>query len=70
MDSMDDEMYLEYLFSQGLADSLEKTISEIPTISCENHSNLNAFQLTQNDCLVPEKNVVNLFAQVKNSLLV
>jgi hypothetical protein len=33
MDSMDDEMYLEYLFSQGLADSLEKTISEIPTIS-------------------------------------
>jgi krueppel-like factor 15 len=53
-----DEMYLEYLFSQGLADSLEKTISEIPTISCENHSNLNAFQLTQNDCLVPEKNIV------------
>ncbi|KAH3872558.1 hypothetical protein DPMN_035777 [Dreissena polymorpha] len=24
MDSMDDEMYLEYLFSQGLADSIEK----------------------------------------------
>lgn len=58
MDSMDDEMYLEYLFSQGLADSLEKTISEMPAISCENHSNFNAFQITQTDCLVPEKNVV------------
>lgn len=55
MDSMDDEMYLEYLFSQGLADSLEKTLAEMPEISCENNSNSSAFDFRQDDCLELEK---------------
>lgn len=48
-DSMDDEMYLEYLFSQGLADSLEKTISEMPSISCEGQANINNFHIRRDE---------------------
>ena len=55
-DSMDDEMYLEYLFSQGLADSLEKTIVEMPEISCEDHSTTKNFKIQQNDSVSLEQN--------------
>lgn len=57
-DSMDDEMYLEYLFSQGLADSLEKTIAVMPTISCEDHSHLNNFHIKENDSSEADISVV------------
>lgn len=48
-DSMDDEMYLEYLFSQGLADSLEKTISEMPSITCGDQVSFNNFHIRQEE---------------------
>lgn len=43
LDSMDDEMYLEYLFSQGLADSIEKPNSVNPVFVNKNSEHVTSF---------------------------
>lgn len=43
LDSMDDEMYLEYLFSQGLADSIEKPNSVNPVFVNKNNDKVTTF---------------------------
>ena len=43
LDSMDDEMYLEYLFSQGLADSIEKPSSVSPVFVNKNNEKVTSF---------------------------
>lgn len=43
LDSMDDEMYLEYLFSQGLADSIEKPSSINPVFVNKNNEKVTSF---------------------------
>lgn len=43
LDSMDDEMYLEYLFSQGLADSIEKPSSLNPVFVNTNNEKVTSF---------------------------
>lgn len=43
LDSMDDEMYLEYLFSQGLADSIEKTNAVSPVFVNKNDEKVTSF---------------------------
>lgn len=43
LDSMDDEMYLEYLFSQGLADSIEKPSVVSPVFVNKNNEKVTSF---------------------------
>ena len=43
LDSMDDEMYLEYLFSQGLADSIEKPNNVNPVFVNKNNEKVTSF---------------------------
>lgn len=43
LDSMDDEMYLEYLFSQGLADSIEKPSNVSPVFVNKNSEKVTSF---------------------------
>lgn len=43
LNSMDDEMYLEYLFSQGLADSIEKPSSVNPVFVNKNNEKVTSF---------------------------